>query len=84
MIFIAEINIMPLKTLHDPQGKIVENTLNKIGYTTINSLRIGKHIKLELEAKNKEAALIMVNEICIKLLYNHLTEGFEYEVYEKN
>ena len=56
MKFLAQINVMPLKALLDPQGKAVLNSAKKMGFDTIGNVRIGKHIDVELEAQNKDAA----------------------------
>ena len=44
MKFIAEIDIMPIKSLLDPQGKAVTSSMKNIGITEIKNVRIGKHI----------------------------------------
>ena len=82
MKFLAEINVMPLKALLDPQGKAVGMTMHNTGFTTVSSVRIGKHITLEIEAATKELALEKVNEACAKILSNPVMEGFEYTVKE--
>ncbi|MGB2138682.1 MAG: phosphoribosylformylglycinamidine synthase subunit PurS, partial [Flavobacteriales bacterium] len=50
MKFIAEIDIMPLKALLDPQGKAVSGSMKNVGLPEITNVRIGKHITLEVEA----------------------------------
>jgi phosphoribosylformylglycinamidine synthase len=82
MKFIAEIDVMPLKALLDPQGKAVGMTLAGLGYSGVKNVRIGKHITLEIEATNKEKAMTIVNEICAKVLHNPIMEGFEYDLHE--
>ena len=69
MKFKAEIDIMPLKTLLDPQGKAVSSSMINIGLSEIKNVRIGKHISLEIEAENKEMANTKV--ICSEQI-NHL------------
>jgi len=78
MKFIAEINVMPLKALLDPQGKAVTQSMKNIGFTEVSNVRIGKHITLEIEAKSKEAAMERVNEACNKILSNPIMEGYDY------
>ena len=80
--YIAEINVMPLQNLLDPQGKAVFHSIQKIGFEEVKSVRIGKHITLELEAENKEKASERVNEVCSKILANPVMEGYEYTVIE--
>ena len=78
MKFIAEINIMPLKALLDPQGKAVTNSMKNIGLSDIENVRIGKHITLEVNASSKEEANTKVETACKKLLANQIMESFEY------
>ena len=52
MKFIAEIDVMPLKSLLDPQGKAVSASMGNVGLSEIKNVRIGKHVTLEIEATN--------------------------------
>jgi phosphoribosylformylglycinamidine synthase PurS subunit len=81
MIYTAEINVMPLKELLDPQGKAVEHGLHNLGFNTSN-VRIGKHITLKIEADSKDAAIAKVDEACKKLLHNQVMEYYEFVVSE--
>ena len=54
MKFKAEIDVMPLKSLLDPQGKTVSASMQNVGLSEIKNVRIGKHITLEIESENKE------------------------------
>tara|TARA_B100001113_G_C20880585_1_gene522474 strand:+ start:317 stop:568 length:252 start_codon:yes stop_codon:yes gene_type:complete len=80
MKFIAEIDIMPLKTLLDPQGKAVSASMDNLGLSEITNVRIGKHISLEIDAENKEIANKKVTEACNKLLSNQIMESFEFTI----
>lgn len=82
MKFIAEIDVMPLKALLDPQGKAVTQSMKKTGFSEVTNVRIGKHITMELEAENKEKARERVNEACKKILTNPIIEGYEYTIRE--
>lgn len=82
MKFLAEIDVMPLKALLDPQGKAVNATLKGIGHGNVSGVRIGKHVNLEIEATNKETALEQVTEICSKVLSNPVMEGFDFKLTE--
>ena len=64
MKFIAEIDVMPLKALLDPQGKAVTHGLQNMGYATMENVRVGKHISLEIDADSREAANQQVEEAC--------------------
>ncbi|MBI2722358.1 MAG: phosphoribosylformylglycinamidine synthase subunit PurS [Bacteroidetes bacterium] len=77
MKFIADIDVMPLKALLDPQGKAVTGSMKNLGLPEIENVRIGKHITLEIEAASEEAAKNKVDEACKKLLCNQIMEGYE-------
>ena len=80
--FKAEINVMPLKALLDPQGKAVTGSMKNIGLPEIQNVRIGKHMSLEVEASSKDAAQKKVEESCKKLLANPIMEYFEFVIEE--
>ena len=80
MKFKAEIDIMPLKTLLDPQGKAVTSSMSNIGLAEIHNVRIGKHISLEVEAENEDIASEKVKNACEKLLANQIMEEFNFSI----
>ncbi|MBI5539950.1 MAG: phosphoribosylformylglycinamidine synthase subunit PurS [Bacteroidia bacterium] len=80
MKFLAEINVMPLKALLDPQGKAVLQSMHNIGYKTVGDVRIGKHITIELEADAKEVAEAIIADACKKMLSNQIMESFEFTI----
>jgi phosphoribosylformylglycinamidine synthase len=83
MKFTADINVMPLKALLDPQGKAVTASMHNIGFKTVDNVRIGKHITLEIDAETKENAEKIVKKACEKILTNPIMEYFEFEVNAK-
>ena len=80
MKFKAEIDIMPLKEILDPQGKAVKLGLINLGLNQVEDVRIGKHISLELEGANQEEAEEKVETACKKLLANLIMEDYKYKV----
>jgi phosphoribosylformylglycinamidine synthase len=82
MKFRAEIDVMPLKALLDPQGKAVTGSMKNLGLSEIENVRIGKHITLEIEASSKDTASIKVDEACKKLLANQIMEFYEFKIFE--
>ena len=83
MNFIAKIDVMPLKSLLDPQGKAVSASMVNVGLAEIKNVRIGKHITLEIEAKNEESASAKVDEACKKMLCNQIMESYTFTLTEK-
>ena len=78
-MFIAEINVMPLKELLDPPGKAVEHGLSNFGFNA-SKVRIGKRITLEIDAANEAEAKEKIEEACKKLLHNPVMEYYEFTV----
>ena len=76
MNFLAEIKIMPLKELLDPQGKAVMGGLSNLGLKNIEDVRIGKHIQLNIEAKDAAEAKKIAEEASQKLLANAVMEEY--------
>jgi phosphoribosylformylglycinamidine synthase PurS subunit len=82
MKFKAEIDVMPLDALLDPQGKAVSNSMKNIGLPEIEGVRIGRHIRLFVEADNQAAAEAKVETACKKMLANQIMESFSFSVTE--
>jgi len=80
MKFRAEIDIMPLKALLDPQGKAVGHSMKNIGLSEIGNVRIGKHITLQIDADSEDAAKALADEASKKLLANPVMEFYEIEM----
>ena len=80
MKFLAEIDVMPHKELLDPQGKTVAKNINNLDIKGIEDVRIGKHIKLTLDASNESEAKTAVEDACKKLLANMVMETYTYEL----
>ena len=77
MIFTAQVKVMPLKELLDPQGKDVLGGFKNLGLTEINDVRIGKNISLQIEANSIEIAKQIAEDAAKKLLANPVMEMFE-------
>ena len=80
MKYIAEIDIMPLKELLDPQGKTVANNMKNLELNGIEDVRIGKHIQMVLEANSETAAKEKVDIACKKLLSNMIMESYSFSI----
>ncbi|MEO7524501.1 MAG: phosphoribosylformylglycinamidine synthase subunit PurS [Ferruginibacter sp.] len=77
MIYTAQIKVMPLKDLLDPQGKAVLGGLQNLGLAGVSDVRVGKNIDLQIEAPTKEEAVAIASEAAKKLLSNPVMETFE-------
>ena len=80
MNYTAHITVMPLKELLDPQGKAVLGGLGNLGLNQVKDVRIGKHITLQIEAENADAAKAIATEAAQKVLANAVMEYFEIQI----
>ena len=61
----------------DPQGKVIQQTLQNMGEKAVFNVRQGKYFELDLNENNYEKAKIMAEEICKKLLANLVIEDYK-------
>jgi phosphoribosylformylglycinamidine synthase PurS subunit len=78
--FTFEVLVTLKEGLADPQGKAVESALPSLGWTNVRHVRVGKHIKLDVEAADEASALEQVRGMAVRLLSNPVIE--EYQVLE--
>lgn len=79
-MFTVHINVMPLKELLDPQGKAVLSGLGSLGLQSVEDVRIGKRITLQINTESAEKAKSIAQEAAQKLLANAVMEYFEISV----
>ncbi len=82
MKFKAEIDVMPLEAILDPQGKAVTQSMGNIGLEEITNVRIGKHVTLFVECDSEAAANEKVEAACKKMLCNEIMESYSFALSE--
>ena len=65
------------KNVLDPQGKVIHQTLDGMGFEGINEVRQGKYFEIDTNESNKKKAEEKVEEMCKKLLANLVIEDFK-------
>jgi phosphoribosylformylglycinamidine synthase len=80
MNYTVAINVMPLKDLLDPQGKAVLGGLHNLSLNSVQDVRIGKRITLQIDAPNENEAKKIAEESAAKLLANQVMEHFEISI----
>ena len=65
------------KDVLDPQGKVVEHTLQSMGIKSLKNLRQGKYIEIDLDETDEMKATNIVEEMCKKLLVNLIIEEYK-------
>jgi phosphoribosylformylglycinamidine synthase subunit PurS len=75
--FRVALHIVPRRGLLDPQGKAVADALQTLGFKSVKDVHVGRHVVVELQAKDATAAEKEARAMCEKLLANPVTEDFE-------
>ncbi len=70
------VDVMLKPEILDPAGQAVLNALPTLGFAPARSLRIGKHVELELQAEDEAAALEQAHKMAEVLLANPVIEDF--------
>lgn len=74
--FTVEVLVTPRPGLPDPQGKAIHHALASLGYDTVEDVRVGKAIHLEVAAGSAKEAAERIEEACRRLLANPVTEDY--------
>jgi len=65
------------KDVLDPQGKVIHQTLDGMGFAGIDEVRQGKYFEIDTKENDKKIAETKVEEMCKKLLANLVIEDFK-------
>ena len=65
------------KNVLDPQGKVIHQALDGMGYNDINEVRQGKYFEIDTKENDKKKAKDKVEEMCKKLLANLVIENYK-------
>ena len=74
--FRVAVHVVPRRGLLDPQGKAVADALHTLGFRDVAAVHVGRHIVLELEARDADGARAATRQMCERLLANPVTEDF--------
>ena len=65
------------KDVLDPQGKVIQQTLDEMGFNNINEVRQGKYFEIDINEKDQNTAKEKVENMCKKLLANLVIENYK-------
>jgi phosphoribosylformylglycinamidine synthase subunit PurS len=75
--FRVAVHITPRRGILAPQGKAVTDALHTLGFQAVNDVHVGRHIVVEMNAADRQAAERSTRDMCERLLANPVTEDFE-------
>ncbi|REL38417.1 phosphoribosylformylglycinamidine synthase subunit PurS [Rhodohalobacter sp. SW132] len=76
----ANVNITLRKSILDPKGKAAHHALHNLGLNSVEGVRIGKFIELDIDAESEKEALVIAENACTQLLANEVMEDYEIEI----
>ena len=65
------------KDVLDPQGKVIHQTLDGMGFNDVNEVRQGKYFEIDTKESDPNKAKEKVEEMCKKLLANLVIENYK-------
>ena len=65
------------KDVLDPQGKVIHQTLDGMGFADVNEIRQGKYFEIDTKETDNDKAKTKVEEMCKKLLANLVIENYK-------
>ena len=65
------------KDVLDPQGKVIHQALDGMGFENISEVRQGKYFEIDVKENDPSKAKAIVEDMCKKLLANLVIENFK-------
>ena len=65
------------KDVLDPQGKVIHQALDGMGFNEVNEVRQGKYFEIDTKETDPKKAKDKVQEMCKKLLANLVIENYK-------
>ena len=76
MKFSIDVVVVLKEGLLDPQGKAIEGALPALGWENVTDVRVGKFIRLSIEAEDEDGAARQAEEMAERFLSNPVIEDF--------
>ena len=65
------------KDVLDPQGKVIHQALDGMGFNDVNEVRQGKYFEIDTKESDPKKTKDKVEEMCKKLLANLVIEDYK-------
>ncbi|MCZ7677751.1 MAG: phosphoribosylformylglycinamidine synthase subunit PurS [Sandaracinaceae bacterium] len=76
----ANIYVTLKREVLDPQGDAVRRAVTSMGFSNVESVRVGKLIEVELDETDRAKAEEALRAMCEKLLANPVIEDYRFEI----
>ena len=65
------------KDVLDPQGKVIHQALDGMGFKNVSEVRQGKYFEIDVDENDPKKAQDLVESMCKKLLANLVIENYK-------
>ena len=76
----AKVTVFPRREVLDPQGKTIQQALQRTGFDGVTAVRAGKCFDVELATTDATVAREQLDAMCRKLLANTVVEDYAFEL----
>jgi phosphoribosylformylglycinamidine synthase PurS subunit len=77
----AIVTVTPKKSILDPQGDAVRKAIHQLGMECVESVRVGKHIELDISGTNLEKTREKLDQVAKELLSNPVIEDYKIDLH---
>ena len=81
MIYQTKVNIQLKKGILDPEGNMIQKTLIQMGYP-VTKFATSKSMIVDVEACDADDAIVIVKDMCEKILANPVLHNYSVELVE--
>jgi phosphoribosylformylglycinamidine synthase len=68
------------KGVFDPEGKVIEGGLHRLGYEEVDAVRVGKVIDIEVDSDDPDVVMERIHAMCKAFLVNPVIEDYHIEL----
>ena len=80
MVWNVLVEVSPRAGIADPEGATIERSLPALGFDGVSDVRVGKAIRLQVDAADAATAQALVEDMCSRFLTNPVIEDARVEV----
>ena len=78
--FAVLVEVRPREGIADPEGATIERSLGALGFDGVTGVRVGKAIRLTVEAEDETSARTRVEDLCRRFLTNPVIEDADIRI----
>lgn len=78
--FAVLVEVRPREGIADPEGATIERSLGALGFDGVTGVRVGKTIRLTVEAPDEDSARARVEDLCRRFLTNPVIEDADVRI----